>query len=504
MPDIRHAARQAYAEDWEAQGGVPDSTASFSILMELAITICSDVDRDIILVVDAIDESGEHAQALVESLCNLASTCSRLRLLLTSTESVAELIDSACTGFGLQPTSVRIHPNDVKRDIDAYIETRLSKENVLSKLRPQLQADIRTALQHEHDGSFRWAQCTLDDLASLTTPKAIKQALQGITPSLSNIYMSILLAIPEEVAEVAGSMLTYLFAALRQLTLTELAEAAVFTSHTEFDEDDRMIDPEAVLRHLRSLVRYEPITQKVELAHSSVRVFLTTRDKSGEFYIDSSSANQKMCRLCLGYLLLPSFKSVCTTDSELQVRKQNWPLLAYSTYWWAHHVRAAGGNISRQVERLASAFFDSANQENGGHFAAWYQCAYPRRGSRTWTTKPLYICAREGLVDILKIVLPNISKAQLEEKGGSRGSTALHVAAAFGETEAVELLIAAGADVHERNRDGETGLQWAWFWGHDDTVEVLRQAGADTSLLADMDRKAIFVRLSKSECSRIS
>ncbi|KAH8180088.1 ankyrin repeats (3 copies) domain-containing protein [Sarocladium implicatum] len=490
-PEVRNLVHQAYAEDVKAQGGVPDATASLFLITQLATSICRCVDRDVILVIDAIDETGENSRTFLKTVFDVVSRCSQLRLVLTSTESVVGQISSISRDLLLEYIDVEINAKDVKRDIDMYIEKRLDEESVLSKLRPQLKTDIRKTLQQEHNGSFRWAQCTIDDLASLTTPRAIKEAVKGITPSLSNIYMSVLRTIPTSIAGVAGSTLLYLFAALRQLTLAELAEAAVFISHTDFDEDDRIIEPEAIIRHLRSLVRYEPVTQKVELAHSSVRVFLATPEKSGDFHIDAASANQAMCHLCLGYLLLPSFSKACADTSELRMRKQNWPLLEYTTYWWAHHVRAAAHCLSDDNRALAAAFFDSAKREDGGSFAAWYQCAYPRRGSRTWTTKPLYICAREGLVDILKILLVNIEKDELEEKGGSRGSTALHVAAAFGETEAVKLLIAAGADVNETNRDGEHGLQWAWFWGHNDTVEVLIQAGADPSLLNTMDMGAM-------------
>jgi ankyrin repeat protein len=79
--------------------------------------------------------------------------------------------------------------------------------------------------------------------------------------------------------------------------------------------------------------------------------------------------------------------------------------------------------------------------------------------------------------------LPKVTKDQLEQRGGSRGSTALHVAAAFGEVEAVQLLLKAGADPNERNDHGENGIQWAWFWGHIATVKALLEGGADPALI---------------------
>ena len=51
-------------------------------------------------------------------------------------------------------------------------------------------------------------------------------------------------------------------------------------------------------------------------------------------------------------------------------------------------------------------------------------------------------------------------------------------AAKEGDTETVKTLLAAGADVHAKDRDGWTALMFAAVKGHTDIVRVLRQAGA--------------------------
>lgn len=120
---------------------------------------------------------------------------------------------------------------------------------------------------------------------------------------------------------------------------------------------------------------------------------------------------------------------------------------------------------------------------SAGNFAAWYQCIYPNGDSSIWGTKPLYMCAREGLVGPLRSLLAVCSRDEIEERGGARSSTALHVAATYGEVETVKVLLAAGADPNERNAFGENGIQWAAFWHHDETVRVLLDAGASPDLL---------------------
>lgn len=93
------------------------------------------------------------------------------------------------------------------------------------------------------------------------------------------------------------------------------------------------------------------------------------------------------------------------------------------------------------------------------------------------------MCAREGLIEPLRTLLATCTRDQIEHRGGARGSTALHVAATYGETEAVKLLFAAGANPNEHNDAGENGIQWAALYDHSETVRLLLEAGALPDLL---------------------
>ena len=82
---------------------------------------------------------------------------------------------------------------------------------------------------------------------------------------------------------------------------------------------------------------------------------------------------------------------------------------------------------------------------------------------------------------------PTVSPDYAEQSTGSEldagqklegGWTALMLAALEGQTEAVRLLLEAGADVHAKSNDGTTALITAVSEGHPEIVELLRKAGA--------------------------
>ncbi|MDB4808207.1 ankyrin repeat domain-containing protein, partial [Verrucomicrobia bacterium] len=60
------------------------------------------------------------------------------------------------------------------------------------------------------------------------------------------------------------------------------------------------------------------------------------------------------------------------------------------------------------------------------------------------------------------------------------GSTPMHKAAAFGQKEVVELLIAAAADVNEKTDDGETPLVTAIIHKQTEITDLLRKHGGKT------------------------
>jgi RNA polymerase sigma factor (sigma-70 family) len=86
---------------------------------------------------------------------------------------------------------------------------------------------------------------------------------------------------------------------------------------------------------------------------------------------------------------------------------------------------------------------------------------------------PLHEAAARGEDDIVELLLA--SGAEVHARGGQNKSAPLHAAAAGGHASTVRILLASGAD--PRAKDGVFGAtpdQWAMFFGHSDLAETLK------------------------------
>ncbi len=92
----------------------------------------------------------------------------------------------------------------------------------------------------------------------------------------------------------------------------------------------------------------------------------------------------------------------------------------------------------------------------------------------------------EGMVG-----LPEFPKQPEINSKGIFGNTPLKVAAVWGDAEAIELLLAAGAHIDEKNEHGHTALHHAAAQGNIKAVEVLVANGANATIQND-DGKTAF------------
>ena len=93
-------------------------------------------------------------------------------------------------------------------------------------------------------------------------------------------------------------------------------------------------------------------------------------------------------------------------------------------------------------------------------------------GSAYVQNPPLYAAARQGNLEIVRILLA--AKADIEENDG--GGTAVYGAAEAGHLDIVQELLAAGANVGAKTAAGETALVAAFRYHHQEVANLLKEA----------------------------
>ena len=128
------------------------------------------------------------------------------------------------------------------------------------------------------------------------------------------------------------------------------------------------------------------------------------------------------------------------------------------------HDASAQGN-QRMVELLLRLGADPNVKTSGGH-------------------TPLYCVANECRAthggNIVRVLVQ--AGAQVDARSRAQQSTALHMAARRGNTEVAKALVECGADIHARDKAGDTPLQRAKNCRKTDVASLLVSRGADTRL----------------------
>lgn len=100
------------------------------------------------------------------------------------------------------------------------------------------------------------------------------------------------------------------------------------------------------------------------------------------------------------------------------------------------------------------------------------------------------IAIRYGLIEVVGSIVGGKGSVRPKRKD-QNGPTALMIASAAGQTDAVGLLLGAGAAVDVQDRDGFTALSYASALGHAAIVAMLLQAGAEVNSIDHFDMTPI-------------
>lgn len=425
---------------------------------------------DVYIVVDALDE------------CDW-SNGARMKLIKELQESSANLL---CTSRHLGDieqsfanySRLEIRASDT--DVTKFLQARISEEGSLVEFCGRdktLEGTIVEKIIEKANGMFLLAQLHVQSLATKNTLKRVRKALNDLPEELDEIYNAALERIQnqhKDRSELAMRMLSWITYALRPLKVGEIQHAMAVMDlepdETCLDEED--LPSEALLITVcGGILTIDQERNVIRLIHYTTQEYFERH--RGEIFPE---AQLNISRACIQYLSMDPFREgPCTTDRDMKGRLRVYKLLGYASRNWGNH---AYGDPEEKIKGEVREFFN-----HNSLVSSTVQAMSPITSPyRDWSQRfpsevpGIVIAAAFGLTVVVDMML---QLGNSIEGKGSDMQTALHLAACNGHEAVVKLLLAAGADVEAKDDDSWTALYRAAFNRNEAIVRLLLAAGAD-------------------------
>lgn len=346
---------------------------------------------------------------------------------------------------------------------------------------------------------FRWVTCQLDQLKTCLDADEIDTALKSLPLTLGETYLRILKAIPTQHKRKTIRLLQLLIGARRSLMIRELVDAVAVETDSKpyFDPAKRMPKFEEIThfcsslvevrRPLRSRVRSRerwistllsrafqvPKYPFVELAHSSVKSFLTSAHLSDDWapFFRPTAVHASIATICLCYTISLD-KSVHTP----WVVFDDLPFESYSARYWPSHAIAADDGTNDIVLDLALKLLLLQKEPYkrwwaGAHLNLTFPRYYEPKDS---PPTALYAGCRIGWVQLVASLLKTGADPNYDDPNYPSPA---YAACRNGNKDIVQLLISKGADFSRYKSPNHIirggPLQFAVRGGHHDVVLIV-------------------------------
>ncbi|KAJ7241273.1 ankyrin repeat-containing domain protein [Mycena rebaudengoi] len=414
----------------------------------------------VFVVVDALDEYPEaHRDILLDALAAMGQ---RVSLMLTSRPNI--------TPEPFFSTALVLEISAKDEDIRCYVKAQIQSGFRLSKhvrARPELREEIETKIAEKADGMFLIAKLHIDSLATKSTVKAVRDALQNLPEDLEHTYdeaMDRIEAQNKDDREIARRTLIWVANAKRPLTVSELQEALAIEPDSKALDADGLLDIEIILSVCVGLV-----------------IIANASDSLWSFFLDPSPGNRifRLVHLTIQNYLdrvqsirFPEAQTEITRNCLIHISYSNVPddpkpfyrekgLLPYAVHYCLLH--AAGEPESLLRDNIIQFLKDAHRWQHHHQFIMrWYRPEWPPVPSKLW------VAALFGLQEIARHLLDSDKSISEEEKEG-----ALNVALEWNCLGVARLLITHGTNGNTQRPFLGNVLQAASKVGHMKTVQLL-------------------------------
>ena len=314
----------------------------------------------------------------------------------------------------------------------------------------------------------------------------VENALERLPETLSELYSLILEQIQQmepEGRKIAMNVLQWLLCAQTKLSVQQLLDLVSIplreASYKALTTDD-------LLNVCCNLVVLDKQLDCFRFAHVSVRDFLDDRNGFEHDLLHIMAANR-----CLDLYWTRPFTGKTTQNAYAYVTSS----FAYAAgYWIVHYERINASSRTKDLKERVQGFLVSGSQVKPT-FGPWtnyltqfvtmldpYDALREKLSSVVANdpANPLFTACAFGLAEIFASLGAIKDLDWLQRNVSS--ATGMHVAARYGFTKGVEILLYKGIEVNAMNDEGETALHLAAQNGHLETAELLLKKGARTAL----------------------
>ncbi|KAJ5186403.1 hypothetical protein N7449_011167 [Penicillium cf. viridicatum] len=345
-------------------------------------------------------------------------------------------------------------------DVERYLQGNLQDCQSLSSQNASLRERIKHAIAKAVDGMFLLARLYVDSLACKTTLKAIKQTLQELeasspardedtrTRALDNAYEQAMERIQGQVLEhrkLATQVLSWISCARRRLTLAELQHALGIEENTSELDEDAIPNLGLIVSTCTGLVVVDRESDVVRLFHHTTQEYF---QRTWERWFPNAQID--ITKACATYLSFEAFKTAGTTY-QLPDRLPSNAFWAYAAVNWGYHAVHSLDGATLTLTLLEDIALVSAC---GGAIYRMDSTLGPKQER----ISGLHLAAYFGLSESVSILL---DKGADVDSSTFNHRTPLWFAAMYDHASVVKVLLENHAYIERPDRDGKTPLHIA-------------------------------------------
>ncbi|KAK0757926.1 hypothetical protein N5P37_009218, partial [Trichoderma harzianum] len=366
-----------------------------------------------------------------------------------------------------------IHSLEIRasnEDVQRYVKASMVHLPRFIQDDPKLQDEVFHGVSLNAQGMFLAARLRLQSLQRTTTPNEVTADLNN-SATYDEHYTNMMKIIDnqsEQEKELASSVLSWLILAKRPMRVTELQHAvSVKPGESKFDHGN-MPDIGRMVSVCAGLVKVGDESKIIELIHHTAQEYLQQM-----FVIWFPEARSKITRTCITYLSYKVSELIPGDDRDPIISHiDSHPFYGYASLYWGKHAREEP-LLSREVKEFLTDTARIKSYRKILKHVQWHEDRLGDSGLKQQTTG-LHLAAWFGLTEAVPLLL---NKFPINVKNKFR-ETALHIATHRADKDIIQLLLDNKAKTKVKNKLGRTPLHIAAEDSDEDVVEQLLNGGA--------------------------